>query len=60
MSALEMREFRRGRSHLGMLDFWDVVYFLIGLVVFGLAVCDWLWHWVLPNRFGVFPKFSIS
>lgn len=40
MSALEMRGFRKGRSQLGSIDFWDVVYFLIGLVVFGLAIAD--------------------
>ncbi|KYC43701.1 hypothetical protein WA1_00595 [Scytonema hofmannii PCC 7110] len=49
MSALQMRGFRRGRVQLGAIDFWDAVYFLIGLAVFGLAVCD---------RFGLLP-FSI-
>jgi energy-coupling factor transport system permease protein len=50
MSALEMQGFRKGRSQLGSIDFWDVVYFLIGLVVFGLAVAD---------RFNAIP-FSLS
>ncbi|MUG91398.1 hypothetical protein F7734_02390 [Scytonema sp. UIC 10036] len=44
MSALQMRGFRTGHVRLGAIDFWDAVYFLIGLTVFGLAVCD---------RFGV-------
>ncbi|WP_026736311.1 energy-coupling factor transporter transmembrane component T family protein [Fischerella sp. PCC 9605] len=51
MSALEMRGFLRGRnSGLGKLDLGDVVFLLIGLIVFGLAVCD---------RFGVLP-FSLA
>jgi energy-coupling factor transport system permease protein len=49
MSALQMRGFRRGRVQLKAIDFWDAVYFLIGLAVFGLATCE---------RFGVLP-FSV-
>ncbi|MFL9458274.1 hypothetical protein AB0758_45560 [Tolypothrix bouteillei VB521301_2] len=44
MSALLMRGFRTDCVGLGAIDFWDAVYFLIGLTVFGPAMCD---------RFGV-------
>lgn len=40
MSALEMRGFRRGSPRLGNIDFWDAIYFLIGLTVFVLATGD--------------------
>jgi energy-coupling factor transport system permease protein len=50
MSALEMRGFRRGSARLGNIDFWDGIYFLIGLSVFVLAIGD---------RFGWLP-FSLS
>jgi energy-coupling factor transport system permease protein len=50
MSSLEMRGFRKGRAKLGNLDFWDIIYLLIGVVVFSLAVAD---------RFGALP-FSLS
>ena len=46
MSALEMRGFQRGSARLGNIGFWDAIYFLIGLSVFVLAVCD---------RFGWLP-----
>lgn len=40
MSALEMRGFKRGSARLGNINFWDLVYFLIGLAVFVLAIAD--------------------
>jgi len=40
MSALQLRGFQHGRGRLGNLDFWDIAYFLLGMLVLGLAVGD--------------------